>query len=290
MQTTAPLRELLTWYQRDEITGHYIYQRLAAAVKSRHNREVLERIAADELRHYHELKRYTSQDVQPNRWKVWRFFWISRIFGVTFGIKLLEQGEERDHAKYGLLPASIAEAQAIAQEEQEHEDELIALLDEERLRYVGSIVLGLSDALVELTGALAGLTLALRNTDLIALTGLITGTSAALSMGASEYLSTQTEAGERSPLTAALYTGAAYLVTVMLLILPYLVIGNYFVCLAIMLVAAVAIIALFGYYLAVARDAPFGRRFGEMSGLTLGVAVLSFLIGLGVRSALGVDV
>ena len=46
------------------------------------------------------------------------------------------------------------------------------MLDEERLRYIGSVVLGLNDALIELTGALAGLTLALQNTQLNLLLGL----------------------------------------------------------------------------------------------------------------------
>ena len=40
--------------------------------------------------------------------------------------------------------------------EEEHERELIALIDEERLRDMGSVVLGLNDALVEFTGMLAG--------------------------------------------------------------------------------------------------------------------------------------
>ena len=37
-------------------------------------------------------------------------------------------------------------AEEIARDEDHHEEQLIALLDEERLRYVGSMVLGLSDA------------------------------------------------------------------------------------------------------------------------------------------------
>ena len=78
-----------------------------------------------------------------------------------------------------------------------------ARLAYEPYRYTGSIVLGLNDALVELTGALAGLTLALQDTKLIALTGSITGIAAALSMGASEYLSTKSEDVDRSPVKAS---------------------------------------------------------------------------------------
>ena len=82
-----------------------------------------------------------------------------------------------------------ARCKKIAQDEDRHESQLLGMLDEERLQYVGSMVLGLSDALVELTGTLAGLTFALQNNRLVALSGLITGISATLSMTSSEYLS-----------------------------------------------------------------------------------------------------
>ena len=175
-------------------------------------------------------------------------------------------------------------------EEDEHERALLTMIDEERLHYMGSVILGLSDALVELTGALAGLTLALRQTKLIAATGLITGIAAALSMGASEYLSTQTEDTAKHPVRASIYTGGAYIVTVFLLILPYLVLSNYYVCLACTLAAGILIIAFFNYYVSVAKDEPFKRRFLEMAGLSLGVATLSFFIGFVIRAFLGVEV
>jgi VIT1/CCC1 family predicted Fe2+/Mn2+ transporter len=152
------------------------------------------------------------------------------------------------------------------------------------------MVLGLNDALVELTGALAGLTLALQDTQLIALTGSITGIAAALSMGASEYLSTKSEETEKNPVRASTYTGAAYLSTVLILILPYLVFQNYYLCLALTLAGAVLIIALFNYYISVAKDVPFRARFMEMAGLSLGVAAFSFLMGFLMRSVLGVEV
>ena len=91
--------------------------------------------------------------------------------------------------------------------------QLLSMLDEEALKYMGSVVLGLNDALVELTGALAGLTFAFQNTKLIALTGLITGISASLSMAASEYLSSRAD-GEENAGRSALYTGIAYIITV----------------------------------------------------------------------------
>ncbi len=122
----------------------------------------------------------------------------------------------------------IPAAKQVMDDEDAHEQQILALLDEEHLRYTGSMVLGLNDALVELTGALAGFTLALQDTRLIALTGSITGIAAALSMAASEYLSTKAEGMGKDPLKAALYTGIAYILTVLLLIAPYLLFANYY--------------------------------------------------------------
>jgi VIT1/CCC1 family predicted Fe2+/Mn2+ transporter len=266
-------------YQRDEITEHHIYLRLAGLQKDAHNRDVLTRIAADELRHAETWRLYTGQAVAPNWHKVYRCVWLCKIGGFTFGAKLMERGEDRAQANYDALPPQIVQAVAIRQDEAAHEQSLLNMLDEERMRYVGSIVLGLNDALVELTGALAGLTLALQDTRKIAMTGCITGIAASFSMAASEYLSTKTEGSRLHPLKASLYTGMTYVSTVLLLILPYLLLANYFVALGCTLAIAVGIMAVFNYYISVAQDVPFGRRFSEMAGLSLSVAALSFVVG-----------
>ena len=281
---------LLESFQRIEITEHHIYKRLAGSLKDPENRRVLEQIADDELRHYNDWKKYTQREIKPNRWSIWKYYLISRVFGFTFGVKLMERGEEKAQAHYALLKGKIPDIDRWIHEEEVHEQKLIEMLDEERLRYAGSVVLGLNDALVELTGALAGLTLALQNTQLIALSGLITGIAASLSMAASEYLSTRSEATDKRPVRAAVYTGIAYIVTVTLLVLPYLLIPNYIVDLAIALTTAVAIIAVFNYYISVAKDEPFRERFIEMAGLSLGVATFSFIIGYFIRQWLGIEV
>jgi VIT1/CCC1 family predicted Fe2+/Mn2+ transporter len=277
-------------FQRIEITEHNIYKRLAKSIKDPENSKVLDQIAEDELRHYNDWKKYSQRDIKPNMWEVWKYYLISRIFGFTFGIKLMEQGEEKAQENYALLKGKIPDIDKWIHEEEIHEQKLLAMLDEERLRYAGSVVLGLNDALVELTGALAGLTLALQNVKLIALSGLITGIAASLSMAASEYLSTRSEETDKHPVRAAVYTGIAYIITVTLLVLPYLLIQNYIVDLIITLTVAVLIIAAFNYYISVAKDEPFRARFLEMAGLSLGVATFSFIIGYFIRQWLGVDI
>jgi VIT1/CCC1 family predicted Fe2+/Mn2+ transporter len=290
MGISEDVRQRLLAFQRSEITEHHIYARLAKTVQSPENRRVLEHITADELRHYELWRSHTRQEVPANRWQIAKYFWISRLFGFTFGVKLMEMAEGRIQEDYTALREMIPEAEAIMREEEQHEKALLAMLDEERLRYTGSMVLGLNDALVELTGALAGLTLALRDVRLIALTGSVTGIAAALSMAASSYLSTKSDDTSKNPFKAASYTGVAYILTVGILILPYLVLSNYFISLGCTLAAALAIIALFNYYIAVARGEPFRSRFLEMAGLSLGVAGFSFLVGLILRTLFGIEV
>ena len=166
----------------------------------------------------------------------------------------------------------------------------LGMLDEESLLYAGSVVLGLNDALVELTGALAGLTFAFRDVKIIALSGLITGIAASLSMASSEYLSTRSEETKKDPVRAAITTGIAYIITVTLLILPYLLLNNEIISLAIALTTSVLIIAIFNFYLSVAKDLPFGKHFLEMAGLSLGVAAFSFVIGILIRNWFGIEV
>jgi VIT1/CCC1 family predicted Fe2+/Mn2+ transporter len=109
-------------------------------------------------------------------------------------------------------------------------------------------------------------------------------------MAASEYLATRSENTGKHPVRAAIYTGIAYIGTVALLILPYLLFDNDYLDLGIALTTAVLIIAVFNYYISVAKDEPFRERFLEMAGLSLGVALFSFIIGYFIRQWLGIDI
>lgn len=291
MQLSENVRRQVLRSQQTEITEHHIYKRLAKRINSPENAKILDQIAEDELRHYNGWKKYTQQDVQPRWFFVWFYYLVSMVFGFTFGVKLMEMAEEAAQGNYAEIGREIPEAKQYEQEEDVHEEKLIGMLDEERLQYAGSVVLGLNDALVELTGALAGLTLALQNGKLIALSGLITGIAASLSMAASEYLSTRSEETTKQPVRAAIYTGIAYIITVALLVMPYLLMPErFYLDLAIALTTAVLIIAIFNYYISVAKGESFRERFLEMAGLSLGVALFSFIIGYFIRLWLRIEV
>ena len=277
--------------QQGELTESVIYEKIAKFAKGDQNKATLRRIAAEERAHYEIWKKYTGIEMKPEKKKVMRFVTIARIFGFTFAVKLMEKGEENAQIQYDKLAEEVPESIKIKEDEDAHEKALLEILDEERLQYVGSMVLGLNDALVELTGSLAGFTFALQNTRLIALSGLIIGISATFSMASSEFLAARSE-GRTDALKSCTYTGIAYLITVVLLILPYLLFdtASYIAALVCMLAIVVLIIAGFTYYTSVAQDKPFRPRFLEMAGISCGVAVISFFVGILAKQLLGVDI
>ena len=276
--------------QQNELTESVIYEKIAAFAGGAENKETLKRLAREEKAHYDIWKKYTGIEMKPEMGKVLKFTLIARILGFTFAVKLMERGEENAQAEYELLAKEVAESASIRQQEEEHENALLGMLDEERLQYVGSMVLGLNDALVELTGSLAGFAFALQNTRLIALSGLIVGISATFSMASSEFLAARSE-GRSDALKSCSYTGVAYLLTVVALIAPYLIFpGTQFIpALICMLAVVILIIAGFTYYTSVAQDQPFKNRFLEMALISVSVAVLSFVVGVLAKKFLGVD-
>ena len=276
--------------QQSELTESVIYEKIAKFAKGEENKKTLTRLANEEKNHYEIWKRYTGIEMKPQKMKVLKYKLLARVFGFTFAIKLMEKGEENAQSEYELLAKEVEESVVIRQQEEEHEKALIDRLDEERLKYVGSMVLGLNDALVELTGSLAGFTFAMQNTKLIALSGLIIGISATFSMASSEFLAARSE-GRKDAFKSCLYTGIAYLVTVVLLIAPYLIFGNsqYMIALGCMIGVVLLIIAVFTYYTSVAQSMPFKSRFLEMSVISVTVAVISFLVGIFAKQLFGID-
>ncbi len=279
-----------TILQQQEVDGAALYRQIAKFTKNEKERETLLAIAKDEDRHAATFEKYTGKKLSHNRMKVFLYGLATRIMGYTFVIKLLEKAEDAAIHTYGKDVSQIPELPKILKDEETHEAQLLDMLDEERLHYVGDMVLGMNDALVELTGALAGYTLAMQNSQVIAMAGLITGISATLSMAASNFLSSREDA-QSNALKSATYTGVAYLITVALLILPFLIspVEGFMWALGITLLIAILIIAGFNYYIAVAKGRAFRKNFLVMAGISLTVAAISFTVGLLVKNVLGID-
>ena len=281
------IRAALLRFQRSEITEYYVYSRLSRLAHG-NNRAVIKKIANEEKEHYELLKNYTKQDVAPSRRLMFKYALLSKILGVTFTVKLMERGERMAQTAYRETQGAVPPLRVLMADEHRHEQELIKVIQEERLDYMGSVVLGLNDALVQLTGALAGLSFALQNTKLIALAGLVTGIAASFSMAASEYLSSKAE-GDKNPGKSSVYTFVAYIFTVAFLVFPFLILPDYRWSLLWTMANAVVVIATFTYFNAVTKELSFKKLFSEMFLISMGVAALSFVISVVLKKAFGIE-
>ncbi len=276
--------------QKTEITEHYIYDRLSKSIKGERNREILQQISKDELKHHNLCNYYTCIEVKPNRFKIWLYYVISRIFGITFGLKLMERGEDRAHAAYQQLAKTIPQVENVVRDEERHGNELIDMIDDERLEYSSDIVRGLNVALVEITGALAGFTFALQDRNLVLTAGLIIGITVSLSTTSTEYIATKSSTSIKNPFKSAFYAWLANIVAIAFLLLPYLIFSNIYLALGLMILDAVIVIFILTFYLSVARETSTIKMFLEMTAVSLGIAVLAFGIGFLAREFLQIHV
>lgn len=289
-QISKELLKLVKKAQIDEEQGAILYKFMAKREKNEENKKLLEQMSKDEAKHAAVWKSYTNKSVKPSRLSIIWFKVLSIVMGFTFVVKTMQKKESLAQAGYEKMKEELPEAAKILEDERRHEKELYNMLDEERLHYIGAMVLGLNDALVELTGAIAGVTFALANTRLVALTGIITGVSATFSMAASNYLAERADNNPKA-LKSSIYTGMAYLVTVALLVLPYLLfpIHMYVAAFAVMIATVIFIIMFFNYYISVAKEEPFLKNFLTMAVISLTVAVVSYIIGLLAKNLLGIE-
>lgn len=291
MEYSKELISAIRKAQIDEELGVIIYAYMAKREKNQDNKKTLIQMSKDEKSHAMVWKNITKEDLKPNPFNIAFLKFLTVVAGFTFVVKIMQKSEHVAQEVYIEMEKQIPEASKLLADERRHETELYAMLDEERLHYVGAIVLGLNDALVELTGAIAGVTFALQDTKLVAMTGIVTGVSATLSMAASNYLAEKAN-GSKNPIKSSLYTGVAYLITVFFLVLPYLLLPNdsYALAFAIMIITVLLIIFVFNYYISVAKDQKFFSNFMQMAVISISVALIAFVIGVLAKNFLGIDV
>lgn len=288
--TEAVFKRTILRFMRNEITEHNVYLRLAARCRGR-NSEILAQIAGDELRHYRQFRQIVDTDVRPDAVKIFFYLLLARVLGLTFAMKLMETGEVMAEAAYEKLLGEMPEIARIIEEEAKHEKMLLAGIEEESLGYLSSVVLAVNNALQEFTGIAVGLTFALQNSRAVANTVLISGLAASLAMAASEYLSQKaegrTEGHGTKAVKAAGLTGIAYVIIVLLIVMPFYLLSGHFAALAVTLCLVLAVITLFAFFMATVKEMRFSRLFAEILVLALAVVSASFCIGMLARHFLG---
>ncbi len=283
------MEKLILKAQKNEATEKAIYAGLAEKTKDHRNKKILKRLSDDESRHYDYFKKISGEEVRSNKIKVFWYIFLAKLLGLSFSLKFMERGEILAIEAYEKLKKNY-KIGSIIKDEQTHEKAVLDMIKEERIEYAGSVVLGLNDALVELTGGLAGLTLALQNNKIIAVSGFIIGVAAALSMAASGYFASKEEGSEeKNPVKASVYTGVAYLITVLVLILPYIILQSVFVALIVTVILAIIIIAGYTFYITTAKNQKFLARFAEMAAISIIVAIISFGVGFLMKHFFGIS-
>lgn len=270
-------------YQKNEITEHILYSALAKRAQEK-NKKVLQKISEDELRHYNFFKKITGQDVSPSWFKIYFYRIVSRIFGFTFTIKMMDNGELQAEHNYEEFEDQIPGIKKIIADEVKHEKALMNQIEEDVLKHMGSMVLAINNSIQEITGIVVGLTFAIANSMMIGKTALISGLAATLAMVASEYLSQKAENEEdSSPAKAALYTGIVYIAVVAFLVTPFFIFANHYFALLSAIIAVVIILSVFTFFMSVVKGLNYRKALAEVSIITALVVSLSFLIGMGMK-------
>jgi VIT1/CCC1 family predicted Fe2+/Mn2+ transporter len=274
-------------YQKNEITEHILYGALAKRMKGK-NREILRKISGDELRHYNYFKKITGKDIAPNYVKIYFYRAISRIFGITFTMKMMSNGEEQAEQDYGEVEERVPGIKKIIGDEVKHEASLMSQIEEGVITHMGSVVLAINNSIQEITGIAVGLTFALSASLLVGKTALVSGMAATLAMVASEYLSQKSEVPDsKEPLKAALYTGIAYVVVVASIVSPYFIFKNHLIALAVALSAVVIIVSAFTFFMSVVRGLRYKKALLEVAAITTAVVALSLGLGILIKLIFG---
>lgn len=277
--------------QQNEINDYAVYSALAISQDDEENKKVFEKIAKDEKYHYEFWLKITNKELKPQKLVVLWYIFLVKILGTSFALKSLEKREAGAEEFYKELFDIYPESKRIYQQEEEHEHQLIGMLNDKKIAYAGAIVLGMNDALVELTGTLSGIAFAFEKTLIVGATGLIMGIAASLSMAGSAYLEAKENPTDGvNPLTYSLYTGVSYISTTIILVVPFFLFETMGYSLGLMFFFALLSILSYNFYISVAKDLNFTTRVLQMSAITFGVAIISFLIGYIVKTYFGIEI
>ncbi|MDJ0269342.1 MAG: VIT1/CCC1 family protein [Aigarchaeota archaeon] len=269
---------------RDEYVDYTVYRELARREKNEGRRKILESLAATEYEHYRFWSK-TLGGYEPRVSGLFiKLFHVMRVlFGLTFTLKLLERHEEeviRGYKRYAATLSGDEKAlvEEIIQQEEEHERYFMSQIDEGVVRYMSFIVLGLADAIVEITGVHAGFLGVTSSTLIAGIAGLVVGFAAAISMASAAYLQAKQDIA-RSPVISALTTGVSYIGAVAVLALPYFLTEDMITAFTVSVMLAVLLTAAFTFYGAVINERSFKREFAESVALILGTAFATYLFG-----------
>lgn len=277
-----------------EYTDSKLYDRLSKTVdESSPFATILRQLSATESKHYEFWSRYAPHEKpRLDRLKVFWILFLRRVLGLTFASRYLDRHELSVVKEYqgiaGMIPPDDKAAfDEMVADEVQHEQEFAQKVESTAVRYISFVVLGLADALVEISGIHAGSLGIYNKTEYAGLAGVTAGAAASLAMASAAFAQAK-QGFHGSARLSALYTGVSYFVSAVLLATPYFLTGSVIYALLSSLVLAVAMLALTTYYSTVIANKPFARDFFEILAILLGATVALYFFGLAVHVETGI--
>jgi VIT1/CCC1 family predicted Fe2+/Mn2+ transporter len=273
-------------YCRDEYIDHRVYSYLAKIEKNEERKKILENFGKMEHEHYifwKSLMKKEMKDSSLDNIRIKLFILFKYIFGLIFTIKLMERNEKRVIEEYKKLLNKFEgetkqKLELIIKDEIEHENFWMNQMKDETTRYLGFIILGLADAIIEITGVHAGFLGVTASTIIAGIAGLVVGISASLAMASAAYLQAKQDEGS-NPRISAIYTGVFYILAAVALATPYFMTHDMLVAFLSSLVIAVMLIGFFNFYSSVIFERKFAKEFLTSTIIILVTASISFIVG-----------
>ena len=280
----SSLQKQAARFLNDEYFDSAVYAALSDIERNDQRKILLQKLAESEHEHYRFWKDITNEEARPVRKFIVRLLLVMRrIAGLMFTMKFLELHERDVVEEYREWLPRLESAQrdrltAILKDEEEHEKYFMSQVDEAIVRYIGFVALGLSDAIIEITGVHAGFLGVMGSTLVAGIAGLVVGFAASISMGVAAYLKAKSEV-RKAPITSASITSVTYFFSVILLAAPYFLTESMVIAFSVSVTFAILMSVGFTFYVSVVNETNFRREVIENTALLIGTAVATYFFG-----------
>ena len=269
----------------DEWSDCTLYDRLSRTVDLESPfKQTLEKLSATERRHFEFWSKYVpGEEPKLAKLKLYWTLFLRRFFGLTFATRYLDRHEANVVQEYQELAKLIPDSDRVAYDEmvadeKDHEKAFAKEVESSAVQYISFVVLGLADALVEISGIHAGWLGLFDKTEIAGLAGVIAGGAASLAMASAAYAQAK-QGFKGSARLSAIYTGVFYFVTAVMLATPYFLTTSMILALASSLTVAVLILAVTTWYSIVIQQKPFLKDFVEILAILFGATIVVFALG-----------
>ncbi len=284
--TALTLEEVAKEGCTDEATDLALYTRLSTSHRGKNQiaKEALANLAKTEQKHFALWKKYCpAAEIKPNGTVITLILFLRTILGTTFAIKFLEKHEKKTVEKYKAVahlipPEDKPMFDEMVRDEEEHEQTFANQTQGAYLKYISFIILGLADAIVEISGIHAGSLGIYRTTEITGLAGIVAGAAASIAMASAAYAQAK-QGFQGNASVSAVFTGISYFVSAVILASPYFLTRSNLTAIVISMILATLIIAFVTYYNSIISDSSFVRDFAELAGIMLGATVALFFFG-----------